>query len=114
APGGNITVALWDQPTGGTARWSDQVIALATAEGLYRDGKPALAAEDPVMIAPQIARVRLRPELRTHDGRPVTAADVIAHTDKQALIHETRAIGPDTVEFQLSHPATAADVAMAL
>ena len=113
-PGGSITVALWDQPTGGGARWSDQVIALATTEGLYRDGKPALAAGEPSMLAPQLVRVQLRPGLTAQDGRPVTAADVVAHTDKQSLVHDARVIGPDTVEFQLSRPATAPEIVAAL
>ena len=113
-PGGTITVALWDQPTDSGARWSNQVIALATSEGLYRDGKPALAMGDPSMLAPQIVRVQLRSGLLTQDGRPVTAADVVAHTGKQALIQTARAIGPDTIEFQLSHDSTPAEVMAAL
>ena len=112
-PGGAITIALWDQPVGGTARWSDQVITLATAEGLYRDGKPALAAGDPVMLAPQIARVQLRAELHTQDGRPVGAADVAARIEKQGLIQNVRAMG-DIIELTLSSPSNAGDVAAAL
>jgi MarR-like DNA-binding transcriptional regulator SgrR of sgrS sRNA len=112
-PGGTITIALWDQPVGGTARWSDQVITLATAEGLYRDGKPALAIDDPSMLAPQIARVRVRPQLFTQDGRPVGAADVAARIQKQGLIGQVRAMG-DIIELTLSHPSNAAEVAAAL
>jgi MarR-like DNA-binding transcriptional regulator SgrR of sgrS sRNA len=114
SPGGTITVALWDQPTSGAARWSDQVIALATSDGLYRDGKPALAAGEPAMLAPQIVRVQLRPGLVTHNGQPVTPADVVAHTDKQGLIQTARVIGPDTVEFQLSRPSTLPEAMAAL
>ena len=114
APGGSLTVALWDQPTGSSARWSDQVIALATSDGLYRDGKPALAAGDPSMLAPQIVRVQLRTGLLTQNGQPVTAADVVAHTDKQGLIQNARVIGPDTIEFQLARPASPPEVVAAL
>jgi MarR-like DNA-binding transcriptional regulator SgrR of sgrS sRNA len=112
-PGGTITIALWEQPVGGTARWSDQVITLATAEGLYRDGKPALAIDDPSMLAPQIARVRVRPQLFTQNGQPVSAADVAARIQKQGLIQQVRAMG-DIIELTLSRPSNAAEVAAAL
>ncbi|HJZ84275.1 MAG TPA: ABC transporter substrate-binding protein [Polyangia bacterium] len=127
-PGGSIVVPLGEQPVAPgdpvrALRWADQVIALATSEGLYQDGRPALADGDPVVTSPLGARVRVRAGVRTHDGRPVTAAEVAAALDKLRAsplgfvlgpVRGVQAVGSDAVELALSAPAAPADLAAIL
>ena len=127
--GGAIVVPLYDQPVAPgdplrAARWSDQIIAAATAEGLYRDGRPALADGDPQLVSPLVARVRVRPGAKSHDGRPVGAAEIAAALDRLGKrpglgfllgpVREAHAAAPDLVELQLSRPASAAEIVLVL
>jgi ABC-type transport system substrate-binding protein len=127
--GGNIVAPLFEQPVAPgdpmrAIRWSDQVVAAATAEGLYRDGQPALAEGEPQPVSPLALRIRLAAGLKTHDGRAVGAAEVAAAIERARAdrrlafllgpIASAQAVGPDVVQLTLSRPAAAGELVTVL
>src|SRR5262249_53827839 len=103
-------------------RYADQLLALATADGLYRDGRPALADGEPTFPAPLAARVRLRAGITSHDGAAITAEKVASGLERARKllpsllgpIRQAQAVAFDVVELVLLRAARADELVAVL
>jgi hypothetical protein len=115
--GGSVVVPLFEQPLAIGEPWRatraiDQTIARATGEGLYRDGRPALADGEPNLVDPLTARVRVR---TGSSAAEVAGAIERARSRPEltALVGALRGarLTPDgAIELALAQPLTAAQL----
>jgi peptide/nickel transport system substrate-binding protein len=125
--GGNAQAALSAAPTAVdplSPSLADQELAALVFDAPFTvddagNPRPLLAVSlDPPppapALGPQKARLKLRPDVKFHDGTPLRAADVAASLERAlkdpagwmlAPIRSVRAVGDDTVELELSRPA---------